>query len=83
MLDYVTKFGRLARYVTELIDTKRKKITKFLEGLNPIIIRDVIGVVPLATYDEAVKRAYTFEDINNMIVQDRKQQYQQHNQWQQ
>ena len=61
----VTKFERLARYTRELIDTKHKKITKFFEGLNPIIMRDASGVVPPATFDEAVKRAYEFEDINN------------------
>ena len=65
VLEYVTKFERLARYARELIDTGQKKITKFLEGLNPVIIRDATGVVPLATLDEAVKRAYKFEDINN------------------
>ena len=65
ILEYVTKFERLARYARELIDTKQKKITKFLEGLNPVIMRDAIGVVPQATFDEAVKRAYKFEDINN------------------
>ena len=52
-------------------------ITKFLEGLNPIIMRHATGVVPLATFDEAVKRAYKFEDINNQIIQDRKQHHQQ------
>ena len=32
VLEYVTKFERLARYARELIDTKQKKIIKFLEG---------------------------------------------------
>ena len=77
VLEYVTKFERLGRYAKELIDTEQKKITKFLEGLNPIIMRDATGVVPPATFDEAVKRAYKFEDINNQIIRDRKQHYQQ------
>ena len=42
---------------------KKKKITKFLKGLNPILMRDATGVVPPATFDEVVKRAYKFEDI--------------------
>jgi len=50
---------------------------EFLEGLNPILMRDATGVVPPATFDEAVKRAYKFEDINNQIKQDRKQHHQQ------
>ena len=83
VLEYVTKFERLARYARELIDTEQKKITNFLEGLNPIIMRDATGVVPPATFDEAVKRAYKFEDINNQIIRDRKQQYHQQNHGQQ
>ena len=75
MLEYVTKFERLGRYARELIDTKQKKITKFLDGLNPILMRDAAGVVTPATFDEVVKRAYKFEDINNQIKQDRKQYY--------
>ena len=45
-----------------------KKIAKFLEGLNPIIERDVTGVVPPATFEEAVRRAYKFENLNNKIL---------------
>ena len=40
-------------------------------------MRDATEVVPPATFDEAVKRAYKFEDINNQIKLDRKQHYQQ------
>ena len=65
ILKYVTKFERLARYAKELVDTEQKKITKFLGGPNPIIMRDATGVVPTAAFDEVVKRAYKFEDINN------------------
>lgn len=82
VLEYVTKFERLARYAPELVDTMQKKVTKFLEGLNPIIERDVTGVVPPATFDEVVKRAYKFENINNKIIEERKQ-FNQQNQRQQ
>lgn len=79
VLEYITKFKRLSRYALELIDTIEKKINEFLEGLNLIIERDATGVVPPATFDEAVKRAYKFENINNKIIQDsqRKHQHQQ------
>ena len=82
VLEYVTKFERLARYAPELVDTMQKKVTKFLEGLNPIIERDAAGVVPPVTFDEAVKRAYKFENINNKIIEERKQ-FNQQNQRQQ
>ena len=68
VLQYVTKFDRLSRYAPELIHTEQKKIIKFLKGLNPIIERDATGVVLPATFQEAVKRAYKFEDINNKII---------------
>ena len=52
----------------ELINTVEKKIAKFLEGLNPIIERDATGVVPPVTFEEAVRRAYKFENLNNKIL---------------
>ena len=73
VLEYVTKFESLSKFATEIMDTEEKKITHFLEGLNPVLKRDVIGVVPPATFDEVVKRSYTFEEINNEIIWDRKQ----------
>ena len=72
VLEYVTKFERLARYARELIDTERKKIDKFIDGLHPGLRAHVIGVIPPPTFDDAVKRAYTFEDIHNQVVKDRK-----------
>ena len=79
--EYLTKFERLSRYAPELIDTVEKKIAKFLKGLNPIIERDATGVVPPATFEEAVRRAYKFENLNNKIlkIQGRSQTHQQNN----
>lgn len=68
VLEYLTKFERLSRYAPELVDTVDKKIAKFLEGLNPIIERDATGVVPLITFEEAVKRAYKFENFHHKIL---------------
>ena len=58
----------MSRYVLDLINTVEMKVAKFLEGLNPIIERDAIGVVPPATFEEAVRRAYKFENLNNKIL---------------
>ena len=77
---YVTKFERLSRYAPELVNTEEKKIMKFLEGLNPIIERDATSVVLPTTLQEAVKRAYKFEDINNKIIQDVRRKRQQQGQ---
>ena len=71
--------SRVTRYAPELVNTEQKKIIKFLEGLNPITGRDATGVVLSATFQETVKRAYKFEDINNKILKgaQRKRQQQQ------
>ena len=68
VLEYLTKFERLSRYAPNLINTVEKKIAKFLEGLNPIIERDATGVVPPATFEKAIIRAYKFENLNNKIL---------------
>ena len=59
-----------------------KKIAKFFERLNPIIERDATGVVPPSTFEEAVRRAYKFENLNNKIlrIQGMTQTHQQNNQ---
>ena len=66
--EYLTKFERLSRYAFELTNIVEIKIAKLLEGLNPIIEMDATGVVPPATFEEAVRRAYKFENLNNKIL---------------
>ena len=79
--EYLTKFERLSRYDPELINTMEKKIAKFHEGLNPIIERNVTGVMPPATFEEAMRRAYKFENLNHKILrtQGKAQTHQQNN----
>ncbi|XXG53108.1 hypothetical protein AAC387_Pa03g1259 [Persea americana] len=66
--EYPTKFEKLSRYAPESINTVEEKIAKFLEGLNLIIERDTTCVVPPATFEETVRRAYKFENLNNKIL---------------
>ncbi|XXG47242.1 hypothetical protein AAC387_Pa02g1918 [Persea americana] len=54
----------------ELVDTEEKKVTKLLEGLNPVLEQHATGVVLPAAFQEAVKRAYKFEDIHRKIIQE-------------
>ena len=68
VLEFLTKFERLSRYALDFINTVEKKIAKLLEGLNVIIERDAMGVVPPATFEEVVKRTYKFEILNNKIL---------------
>ena len=60
VLDYVNKFDRLSTCAPHIIDTKQKKIDRFLQGLHPVIKKDATGITPPSTYDDTVKRAYKF-----------------------
>ncbi|WP_274923153.1 hypothetical protein, partial [Streptomyces clavifer] len=68
VLEYLTKVERLSRYAPELVDTVEKKILKFLEGLNPIIERDATGIILPVTFEEAVKRAYKYENFHLKVL---------------
>lgn len=69
VLKYLTKFERLSKYAADFIKIEEKKISKFLEGPHPIIENDATRFVPPTTFEEAVKRAYKFENVNNNILQ--------------
>ena len=77
VFQYVTKFERLSRYAPELVDIEEKKVTKFLEGLNPVLEQHATGVVLPAPFQEAVKRAYKFEDTHRKITQEAQRKRQQ------
>ena len=47
VLEYLTKFERLSRYATNLINTEEKNIVEFLEALHPVIEKDAIGLYHL------------------------------------
>ena len=81
VLEYVNKVERLSCCAPKLVNTEQKNIIKFLEGLSPIIERDATDIVLPATFQEALKRAYKFEDINNKIIKDaQKKRWQQQSQ---
>ncbi|XXG47240.1 hypothetical protein AAC387_Pa02g1916 [Persea americana] len=61
----------------ELVDTKEKKVAKFLEGLNPVLEQHATRVVLPAAFQEAVKRAYKFKDIHRKIIQEAQRKRQQ------
>lgn len=59
---------RLSWFTQVLIDTEAMKVDiNSLGGLRPSIHKDVTAMIHPATYDEAVSRAYWFEE--NQTIQ--------------
>ena len=61
--DYALKFDRLAKFAGDLVPTDGTRRERFLQGLQPMIARDVrITTVPgVTTYAHAVEKALTAE----------------------
>ena len=57
---YEAKFLALSRYDEEIQHDEKKKVKRFLEGLKPMISRNLIPL-EMATYIEAVQRAQWME----------------------
>ena len=62
--EYETKFTELERFVPEQVDTDKKKVKRFEQGLKPWIKSRVI-MFELNTYTGVVQKALVIEgDIN-------------------
>ena len=60
---YVHTFLQLSKYATDLVDTKDKKVKRFLNGLNPTYRKMVLENKP-TTFDDAVDRGYTAREVH-------------------
>lgn len=68
VVEYIHQFMRLSWFTQVLIDTEAMKVDiNSLGGLRPSIHKDVTAMIHPATYDEAVSRAYWFEE--NQTIQ--------------
>ena len=61
---YVHTFLQLSRYATDLVDTKEKKVKRFLHGLNLTYKKMVMASNKPTTFGEAVDRAFTVEEVH-------------------
>ena len=57
---YEAKFTELSRHAQDMVDTKEKKVRRFLRGLRPPI-NDQLVVLMLTEYKDVVNRALIVE----------------------
>lgn len=64
--EYLSKFNHLARYATDEVDTDKKKIRKFLKGMNVGIKLQLVAHV-FPTFQDMVNRAIIVEDTRKEV----------------
>ena len=67
VIDYALKFDRLAKFVGDPVPTNGTRRERFLQGIQPMIARDVriTTLLGLTTYAQAVEKALTTESVEN------------------
>lgn len=64
--EYLSKFNHLARYATDEVDIDKKKIRKFLKGMNVGIKLQLVAHV-FPTFQDMVNRALIVEDTRKEV----------------
>ena len=60
----VHTFLQLSKIATYLADTEAKKVKRFINRLNPLYKAIVVAYQTRATFDDAVDRAFTAEEVH-------------------
>jgi hypothetical protein len=68
---YVGEFDRLARYAIEEVNTKAKRIRKFIKGMRPFM-RMQLNLAKPTNFKELVNMAITLEEDHKEVLMDRK-----------
>ncbi|XP_033513587.1 uncharacterized protein [Nicotiana tomentosiformis] len=63
---YEMKFTKLAEYAPNLIPTEREKVRRFIEGLNPLMEKDMTSYQDEKTYLQVVNIATRKEDFDKI-----------------
>ena len=61
---HVHTFLHLSEYAIDLIDSKAKKVKRSLNGLNPAYKKIVVACHKPTTFDDAIDRAFTAEEVH-------------------
>ena len=61
---YVYTFLQLSGYAIDLVDTEEKRLKRFINGLNPVYKKIVVACQKPTTFDDAIDRAYTAEEVH-------------------
>lgn len=60
---YVHTFLQLSKFAKDLVDTKEKKVKRFIGGLHPMYEEHVVMYKRPETFDDVVDRAYAVEEM--------------------
>nr|XP_027101403.1 uncharacterized protein LOC113721940 [Coffea arabica] len=64
--EYEGKFTRLSRYAPELVATKRRRIRRFVQGLN-VEIQEGLAAAQISTFTEALEKAQRVESARLQV----------------
>ncbi|XP_027120581.1 uncharacterized protein [Coffea arabica] len=64
--EYETQFIKLSRFAPELVLTDRKRIRRFVQGIN-VEIQEALAAAQLETYSQAIEKAQRIESIKSQV----------------
>ena len=69
--EYINRFNELGRYAPYIIDTEEKKVTRFLDNLDPDLSLACLHALG-GTFDNACDTALRFERKVNLVAAERR-----------
>ena len=60
MAEYETQFTKLSKFALELVVTERRRVRRFIQGLN-LEMQDALVAVQVHTFTEALEKAQRIE----------------------
>ena len=64
--EYETRFTKLSTYAPELVATERKRIRRFIQGLN-LEIQDALAAAQIETFSDALEKAQRVESTKSQL----------------
>ncbi|XP_027169537.1 uncharacterized protein LOC113769273 [Coffea eugenioides] len=64
--EYETQFTRLSKFALELVMTERKRVRRFVQGLN-VEIQEALAVVQIDTFVEALEKSQRVESARFQV----------------
>ena len=71
MVDYLSQFNDLSRYAPADVDTKEKKIEKFLNGMHPYL-KMLLSIHKITEFQDLVNRAIILENEHSNLTEERR-----------
>ena len=66
MTEYETQFTKLSKFAPKLVITERRKVRRFIKGLN-LEIQEALAAVQLNTFTEALEKAQRIENAKTQV----------------